>query len=336
MKDGMFVFDNVVHMYDNKPTNMGPNGEKVARSLIGMGQVFSNAELPANDHFLGEEMSNEEAHRILFEESDTDLAMAQTVPLFGWWKDGFSPAVRQYEFKEAYPDKVLFCGGVDPLFQGVDGAKREMKRQAEEWGSVSFKFYQAHENSLSWRLDDRQIAYPLWETALELGITNVQFHKGVPFGTERMEHMSPLDMQQAAFDFPELTFIIHHLGDPYIDESISLAARNPNIWLALSAWINIYPIMPREALKRLGKALMYVGPDRLLWGSEAFVWPNVQGYIDLFAELEMPENLQEDYGFPAITRDAKRKIFGENYARLLGIDVAETLTKRYGSDERYE
>lgn len=335
MRDGMFVLDQVVHMYDNKPSNIGPNGAHTAGNLIGMGQLFSNAQYPANDHFLGEELSIEEAGRILFEESETDVAMAQTVPLFGWWKDGFSPAHRQYALKEAYPDRVLFCGGVDPLYQGLNGALSEIERQTTEWGAVSFKFYQAHENSLSWRADDRKIAYPMWEKCLELGITNVQFHKGVPFGTERMEHMNSTDLQQAAYDFPELNFVIHHLGDPYIDESISVAARNSNVWLALSAWINIYPIMPREALKRLGKALMYVGPDRLLWGSEAFVWPNVQGYVDLFAELEMPENLQEDYGFPQITRDAKRKIFGENYAKLIGLDIGTTLKTIHGADNRY-
>lgn len=142
--------------------------------------------------------------------------------------------------------------------------------------------------------------------------------------------MRPTDLQQAAVDFPEMTFIIHHLGDPYIDESISLAARNPNIWLALSAWINIYPIMPREALKRLGKALLYVGPDRLLWGTEAFIWPNVQGYIDLFAEISMPADLQDGYGFPQISREAKEKILGLNYARLLGIDVPAKLEQLYG------
>lgn len=334
MRDGMFVFDNVIHMYDNKPDNLNPSGQLTARNLIGMGELFSNKQYPANDHFLDQELSVEEAGRILFEESDTDIAMAQTVPLFGWWKDGFSPARRQWALKEAYPDRVLFCGGVDPLYQGIDGALGEMTRQTEEWGAVSFKFYQAHDHSLSWRIDDRQIAYPLWEKALELGINNVQFHKGVPFGTERMEHMHPTDLQQAALDFPELNFIIHHLGDPYIDESISIAARNSNVWLALSAWINIYPIMPREALKRLGKALMYVGPDRLLYGSEAFVWPNVQGYLELFMDLEMPDNLQEDYGFPPITREDKRKILGENYARMLGIDVGQTLKAIHGSDDR--
>lgn len=334
MRDGMFILDQVVHMYDNKPSNMLPRGDKVARSLIGMGQVFSNAQLPANDHFLDQELSVDEAKRILFQESQTDIAMAQAVPLFGWWKEGFSPARRQYALKQACPDRVLFCGAVDPIFQGLNGALTELTRQREEWGAVSFKFYQAHENSLSWRADDRKIAYPIWEKCLELGITNVQFHKGVPFGTECMEALRPNDLQQAAYDFPELTFIMHHLGDPYIDETISIAARNPNVWLALSAWINIYPIMPREALKRLGKALMYVGSDRLLYGSEAFVWPNVQGYIDLFADLQMPENLQEDYGLPQITREDKRKMFGENYARLIGLDVGAHLKKIYGEDRR--
>jgi predicted TIM-barrel fold metal-dependent hydrolase len=249
--------------------------------------------------------------------------MAQTVPLFGWWKKGFSPAERNYAFKEAYPDRVVFCGGVDPVYQGVEGAVDELERQVVEWGAVSMKFYQAHRKGLSWRADDERIAYPLWGKCRELGLKVIQFHKGVPFGNERMEDLRPNDLQDAATDFPDLTFVIHHLGDPYVDESISIAARNPNVWLALSAWINVYPIMPMESLHRLGKALMFVGADRLLWGSEAFIWPNIQGYIDLFAELEMPEELQDQYGYPPLTHEMKRKIFGENFARLLGIDIEE-------------
>jgi predicted TIM-barrel fold metal-dependent hydrolase len=326
MRDGMFIFDNVVHMFDNTDQNVvGEAGAKVASNLAGFGQVLSNETYTYKEDFLGTQLGLEEAHRILFEESDTDIAMAQTVPLFGWWKEGFSPARRQYEFKEAYPDKVIFCGGVDPLFQGIEGSVRELERQVTEWGAKSMKFYQAHAGGLSWRADDRKIAYPLFEKCLELGINTVQFHKGVPFGTERMEDLRPNDLQDAATDFPELNFIIHHLGDPYIDESISIAARNPNIWLALSAWINIFPIAPMTAYHNLGKALTWVGPDRLLWGSEAFIWPNVQGYIELFADMEMPEELQENYGYPALTKEMKSKIFGENFAGLLGIDIPSKL-----------
>jgi predicted TIM-barrel fold metal-dependent hydrolase len=331
MRDDMFIFDSVVHMYDNSDYNIvGAEGAHVAENLAGFAKLFATPQYPYKDNFLGNVLDTDEAYRLLFEESDTDIAMAQTVPLFGWWRDGFSPAQRQYAFKEAHPDRVVFCGGVDPLYQGIEGSVRELERQVVEWGAKSFKFYQAHRKGLSWRVDDPKLAYPLWEKCLELGINTVQFHKGVPFGNERMEDLKPNDIQDAATDFPDLTFIIHHLGDPYVDESISLAARNPNIWLALSAWVNIYPIMPKRALDQIGKALVYVGPDRLLWGSEAFIWPNVQGYIDIFANLEMPEELQSDYGYPALTRDIKRKIFGENFARLLGIDVEAKKHELYG------
>ena len=37
--------------------------------------------------------------------------------------------------------------------------------------------------------------------------------------------------------------------------------------------------------------------------------------------MEIDEQLQEDYGYPAITEADKRKILGENQARLFGVDI---------------
>jgi hypothetical protein len=323
MKNGMFVFDAVTHVHDMTDENIvGDEGRRVANNLAAVATRFSVPPLyPARATLMGEIVPLEDAYRLLFEEADTDLAVAQTVPLLGWWKRGFAPPEAQYRFKEKYPDRVLFCGGVDPLFQGVEGAVEELERQVVEWGAVGMKFYQAHRRGLSWRADDQRIAYPLWEKCVELGITNVQFHKGAPFGNEHVEDLRPNDIQDAATDFPNLIFVIHHFGIPYVDETISIAARNPNVWLALSAWINLYPVMPYEALHQLGKALLFIGPEKLFYGSEAFAWPNLQGYIDLFANMEMPDELQEKYGYPEITDDAKRMILGENAARLFGIDI---------------
>jgi predicted TIM-barrel fold metal-dependent hydrolase len=212
----------------------------------------------------------------------------------------------------------------------VEGAVEEIERQVTEWGSIGFKFYQAHRKGLSWRADDERIAYPLWEKCLELGITNVQFHKGAPFGNENVEDLRPNDIQKAAADFPELTFVLHHFGIPYIEETINIAGRFPNVWLALSAWINMYPIMPQECLHWIGKALLFVDPKKLIYGSEAFVWPNLQAYIDLFLDMKMPEQLQEGYGYPEITDDVKRMIIGENAARLFGIDIEAKKRELYG------
>src|SRR5262249_2681750 len=80
-----------------------------------------------------------------------------------------------------------------------------------------------------------------------------------------------------------------------------------------------------KMMKLLGEALFNVGPDRLLYGSEGFLYPRVQTFIDSFASLEMPVDLQEGYGYPALDRESKEKIFGRNLARILGIDVEAKL-----------
>jgi hypothetical protein len=207
--------------------------------------------------------------------------------------------------------------------QGVRGAQREMERQVEELGAKSFKFYQAQSRHLKWRADDRALVYPLYEKAQELGINYIQFHKGGAIGDQHVEDLRSLDMQGAAQDFPDLTFGLHHLGFPYLDETFAVASLNPNIVMVLPLWFNQYLIQPRPMIEVLGKALFEIGPDRLLYGSEAFLWPRVQNFIDALSDLEMPEDLQEGWGYPALTRDIKQQIFGLNAARILGIDVEE-------------
>ena len=74
-------------------------------------------------------------------------------------------------------------------------------------------------------------------------------------------------------------------------------------------------------LHRLGDALLYVGSERMCYGSEAFIWPHVQTYIDTIATLQIPEELQEKYGYPEITREMREDILGKSFARGLGIDI---------------
>lgn len=39
----------------------------------------------------------------------------------------------------------------------------------------------------------------------------------------------------------------------------------------------------------------------------------------------MPEDLQKKYGYPELTDEIKRKFFGENLARILGIEVKKRI-----------
>jgi predicted TIM-barrel fold metal-dependent hydrolase len=330
MHNDVFIFDQVIHMYDNSKENIV--NPEAANAIFKFATSVATPNIPSASHKdFFRQMPVEEAYHLLFEKSETDMVMAQTVPMMGGsWRAGFSPAARQYAFAKAYPERVIFCGGVDPIAQGVDGALYELERQIVEWGARSMKFYQVQGNGMHWRADDPKLAYPLYEKCLELGVNSVQFHKGTPFGRQRVELLMPNDLQDAAAEYPEMTFINHHLAEPYVAETLSISARFPNVWVALSGFLGLYPFRPMETYHLLGKLLMYVGADRLMYGSEAFGFPRVQGSIDVLFDLEMSEELQNDYGYPPITDDVRRKIAGENIARLLGIDIEAKKRELYG------
>jgi predicted TIM-barrel fold metal-dependent hydrolase len=75
--------------------------------------------------------------------------MAQAVVLY----DVYAPVRAQYEFACAFPSRVLFCGGFDPLYPSLEGALEEMEIQVREMGARSFKFYNAHLGK-AWRCED--------------------------------------------------------------------------------------------------------------------------------------------------------------------------------------
>jgi hypothetical protein len=329
MKNDMFVFDAVVHPHDFRDTAILHDDAVHLREAIhgALDWTVHRGGHTVSHEVMDNPPSHEWANRVLFEESDTDFAMVQTVPLMKLFKEGMSPARLSYELAQSNPDRYFFCGGVDPLHNGVQAALDEMDRQHEEWGAVSFKFYQAQDIKSAWRADDEELAYPLYEKAIKLGIKGIQFHKGLPLGWQRVEDLAPNDLQRAAYDFPSLNFGAHHFGDPYVAEMIDIASRFSNIFIIMPVWFNVYFVQPWEMLHRLGKALLLVGPDKLCYGTDAFLWPGVQAYIDLLAELTMPEELQEKYGYPEITDDVRRKILGESFAKMFDIDLKEQAKK---------
>jgi predicted TIM-barrel fold metal-dependent hydrolase len=325
MKDGMFVFDAVVHCQDfsDGQIKTGSDGSRVRilrEQLTGFINLTGRKGPPPET----ETFSNPDlawGNKMLFEKSDTDLACACTVPLFSHWRAGLGPVELSDALAKSNPKRIVLTGGADPAYQGLDKALYEMERQVHELGAVSMKFYQYQTRGCSWRADDRDIAYPLWEKAQRLGLKMVQFHKGFPLELGPVEAFKPNDLQYAAADFPDLNFGIHHMGDPYVDETISIASRFKNVYLILPLWFNQYYLQPWKMLHRLGEALLFVGSDRLCYGSEAFIWPHVQSYIDTVATMQMPEELQDRYGYPEITRKMREDILGRSFAAGIGIDI---------------
>ena len=183
---------------------------------------------------------------------------------------------------------------------GVEAALEQLDWQVNELGARSIKFYNGHVER-SWSCDDRELAYPLYERCLELGVDVIQFHKGIPFGLMDLEAMRPNDLQRPARDFPELKFVIHHLALPYFDEAVWIAARFPNIYLSLASNLNFTLIAPRAVQKQLGQLLQMVGSEKLCYASDAALSGGPAPYLRAFMDLEIPDDLRDGYGYPQIT-----------------------------------
>jgi predicted TIM-barrel fold metal-dependent hydrolase len=77
---------------------------------------------------------------------------------------------------------------------------------------------------------------------------------------------------------------------------------------------------PDEAAHVLGKLLVHVGVDNVLWGTDAVFYGSPQGQIQAFRAFQISEQFQEQFGYPALTDDIKRKVLGLNALRLHDVD----------------
>ena len=165
---------------------------------------------------------------------------------------------------------TALCSGdrVNPL----EGKKALdlMERQVKEYGAKAFKFYNVrydYGEPFPWRMDDPRVAFPVFEKALELGVTTIGVHKGVPLGPQPIEHTQAWDMDGAAANFPDINFIIFHVGLPFIDEICWQLVRYPNLYASIAATLNFIVRCAAGLRRKYGQAdvLVWRGQNSLRW-----------------------------------------------------------------------
>lgn len=73
---------------------------------------------------------------------------------------------------------------------------------------------------------------------------------------------------------------------------------------------------PTEAAHVLGKLIKYVGEDNILFGTDSMYYGKPDPQLQKFREFQIPEDMQQRYGYPVLTMGIKSKILGLNAARL--------------------
>jgi predicted TIM-barrel fold metal-dependent hydrolase len=327
------VFDGVAHVFNFEKKNaLGPAGEMFINHLYAFHNVLTpeGEPLMPAEEFL-RQWTVDDIDEMVYEHSSTDMLCAMPLPLTDLFRDGLSPWEECAELAARRPDRTVFWGSVNPL-EGRH-ALDLMERQVGEFGAKAFKFYNVRYDfgqPFPWRMDDPRVAFPVFEKAQELGVNLIGVHKGLPLGPQPIEATQTWDMDGAAANFPDINFVIFHVGLPFIDETCWQLIRHPNLYASIAATVNFVVRAPRQFAETLGKLLFWCGEDKIVYGSEAPIW-QPQWALDAFWNFELPQDLVEGYGYPQLTEQAKRKILGENLLRLHGMDVEETRARLRGA-----
>lgn len=220
---------------------------------------------------------------------------------------------------ESNPHRFMYEPNLSPiLHRGVKNAIWEMEYWVKEKGAKIFKFYPPEDTYIN-----NPELWPFYAKAEELGIV-LDIHTGfswVPPG--KSKYGQPIFLDDVARDFPNLKLVAFHMGYPQCDELNMVAMGHPNVYLCLSLLVPWALCAPRKFAKIIGEALRFVGPDRIIWGTDTpgFAF-QVRWSVEGLRDFQIPEDMQEDYGYPEITNDDRRKIFGGNLGRLMGIDTS--------------
>lgn len=344
MIDGGLVVDAVAHGFDYSlgnraeqcPAEHYQGFQQMAHQMLHVPteslepgfQLTAEEFLPA--------VSAEAVASSLLLESDVDLAFYHHVPISAFFKDGISRLDTGLELCKLAPNRVYLYGGVD-TFLGDRGAVLASMEELADQGAVGFKFYPSNGSMdpASGRLmtmlyDDPETAYPYFEKARELGIRHLAFHKGFPVGPS-VDAIRVGDMLNAAVAFPDMTFEIVHAGWAFLEETALELMVAPNIYANLELTGSLIVRRPKWFARTIGHLIQTAGWDRIVFASGC-VNTHVDPALQAFWNFEMPDDLQEDFGYPQLTPDMKRDILGRNMLRLHGLD-AESVKRQIEDDE---
>jgi predicted TIM-barrel fold metal-dependent hydrolase len=321
-KDGekYFIVDSHLHFWDASPENWVKGQEQYAKGWIECFHAYQALGPPEThwtiEHF--QKYSEDDFEKDIFTDGHVDKGIFQSTYLKEWYAKGFNAIDQNAPLLERFPEKLIVNGRWDP--RDGEAGLRQLEEDHAQYGLKGVKVYTAEwrDGSRGWTLKDPE-AVPFLEKCQELGIKNIHAHKGPTIWPLDKDGFDVSDVDHAATSFPELNFIVEHVGLPRIEDFCFMATQEPNVYAGLSVVVGgLMHARPRFFAKVMGELLFWVGEDKMLFGSDYGIWEpkwQVEGLVD----WDYPDDTFSDY--PRWTTAAKKKVLGLNAARLYGIEV---------------
>jgi predicted TIM-barrel fold metal-dependent hydrolase len=218
---------------------------------------------------------------------------------------------------EKHPDRFALQANVGPFIQrGMKNALWELDYLVQEKNCKLVKFYPPEDTYIN---DER--LWPFYKRCQELGIA-VSIHTGFSWCPPgKSKYCLPVLLDDVANDFYDLKIIAFHAGWPYCHDLNMVALSHPKVHISLSLIMSWSQNAPRRLAEIIGEAIQFAGPERVVWGTDFYgAGGLIRLAVDGLRKFEMPEDLQKGYGYAPVTEEVKKMIFGENLARIIGIN----------------
>lgn len=194
----------------------------------------------------------------------------------------------------AHPDRFIPFASVDPAVGG--SAIEKLVHAVKDLGCRGLKLVPPVQH---FDFSDPK-HYPLWETALQLGIpvwTHASHQVSHPDSDARLGQ--PMLVEPVALRYPDLKIVLGHCGFPWHWETWSLVVRHSNVYVDISAYPDLYNYVPWDAY------IKYGAEDRVLFASD-YPLKSFKDTLGALRSLKLPP-------------DFERKVLGENAMKIVGV-----------------
>jgi predicted TIM-barrel fold metal-dependent hydrolase len=208
------------------------------------------------------------------------------------------------DYVNKYPQKLIGFAGIDPTERSALDELHACRENLQLRGITLSPANQDFHPT-----DSR--AMRIYAEAERLGMPIVIHSPGQYTEESKLEYARPYLLDEVARTFPSLRLVIAQMGQPWVDETICMLAKHPNVYADVSG------LLPRpwKAYDALVTAHQYQVIDKLLFGSD-FPYTSVAECIEALYSINQ---FAQGTNLPVVPREALRGIVERDALNLLGL-----------------
>jgi hypothetical protein len=215
-----------------------------------------------------------------------------------------------YQLAAEHPDKFVSFFSIDPRRQN---AGKLFSEGLNQHGVKGLKLLPG-----SGFFPQDKVVYPLYEIASD-HMVPVLFHSGPLVSPMKSKFTDPLNYDEVAADFPDMSIVMAHSGFGYWPISLSIAQNKPNVYLEMSGWQTYLARDPYYFYRSIRTIVNVITSKRVLFGTDS---PFITRVLNQKEFVNAISNLPEDMIRAGLNLNQAelKDILGGNACRLLKIE----------------